>query len=245
MWLLSAGGHSRFGMTRTLAAIDCAEGFPVNTCSGWYVRFIGTRRRAAMVGLLLLLAETGPVTAQPRARTSSADLQAPRLVVQSGPRNPIGLAITLSPDKQLIATAGGERSAAYIWQAETGRLVCTFKANMDQDMSFLMQGLPRMTFSADGSQLATANEHKVSVWDVRRCSLRRNAPSPGAASVLSGLLTLPDGQVLASSDSGTLYRGDLFAAAGVLQALPKGPHRSDLLVGLSRDGETGADPGSR
>ncbi len=204
--------------------------------SGYEAGTIGARLGAAVAGLLLLTG-AGPAPAQPRGQAPSSEVVSPRLVVQSGPRNPVGLAIALSPDKQLVATAGGERSAAYIWQAETGRLLCTLKADVDRDMSFLMQGLPRMTFSADGGQLATANERQVMLWDVRRCTSRRTLPSRDGGSAFSGLVTLPDGQVLASTDGGTLYKGDLFGSSGALQPVPKAPHRSDMLLGVSRDGK--------
>jgi Caspase domain/WD domain, G-beta repeat len=179
----------------------------------------------------------GVATAEVANVPTWGSAQAPRLVVQSGPRNPVGLNITLSLNKQLMATAGGEVGAAYVWQVETGRLLCTLKADMDRDMAFLTLGLPPMTFSTDGNLLATANERGISVWDVRLCRLRATLSRFGDGSeAVTGLLTLANGRVLASSDEGRLYKGDLFAGAGALQALPKAPHGSDLLYGRTRDG---------
>jgi WD40 repeat protein len=196
---------------------------------------IGGLSKAAPAAVALFL--TGSALAQSAATPNAVAAQAPRLVVQSGPRNPIGLNIALSPDKRLMATAGGDVGAAYIWQVETGRLLCTVKAGMGAGMAFMTLGLPRMAFSADGSFLATASQREISVWDVRACRIRGSLPQAnGGGEDVNALLTLNDGQLLAVGSNGTLFKGDVFAGAGNLQALPKPPHRSDVLHGQTRDG---------
>ena len=161
-----------------------------------------------------------------------------------------GVSIALSQDKRLIATAGGELSAAYIWQVETGRLLCTLKADLDAESVFMRLSQPSMTFSIDGAMLATANESDISVWDLRLCRLHRRLPKPTVDGLeITGLLTLPDRQVLASDEGGTLYKSDVFGSAASMRVVPRAPHRSDLIYGQTGDGRwvltSGADDADR
>lgn len=187
----------------------------------------------AAVGLFL----SSNVNAQAAATQSAATAASPRLVVQSGPRNPIGLSVVMSPDKRLVATAGGEVGAAYVWQVQTGRLLCTVKADMGGSMSFMALGLPRMAFSSDGTLLATANEREMSVWDMRTCRLRSTVPTTDVGGEgINALLTLASGQLLVLGSNGALYRGDVFAGASNLQAVSEPLPRSNVLHGQAQDG---------
>lgn len=177
--------------------------------------------------------------AQNTGSAVASTLQAPRMVVQSGPRNPVSLTMTLSPDKRFMATAGDEAGLVYLWQTETGRLLCSARAGLDQNAAMagpFLTGMPRMSFSRDSMTLATANDREITLWDVRDCRSKAKLSSPGKSGETAALATLGDGQLLVADGDGNLFRGDVFGGARTLQQLPNAPHRSQRLLGLSRDG---------
>ncbi len=195
--------------------------------------------RHAFLALGLAAAFGHTAFAQGAGSSGAAPAQVPRLVVQSGPRNPLSLTMALSPDKRLMATAGDEAGLVYLWQTETGRLLCSARAGLDRNNAFagmFLTGLPRMSFSRDGLTLATANEREISLWDVRTCHSKGRMPSPGESGDRGAMATRADGQLLVVDSNGNLFQGDVFGGARTLQRLPNAPHRSQRLLGLSRDG---------
>ena len=159
-------------------------------------------------------------------------------MVQAGPQSFIGTRMTLSPDKRLLATAGQQGGAVYLWELAGGRLLCTLNAGLRGGDMLAAMGSPAVAFSRDGASLVSAADGgRLALWDLRACAARGSAAAPGGAGKpVQQILPLPDGRQLLLGGDGRLHLGDAFAAAPSFAAVAPSLERITGLLGASGDG---------
>jgi len=114
-----------------------------------------------------------------------------------GDNDPIyGVALAVSPDGKLLATAAPHRSAT-IWTTRGAHLVATLSGNENS--------LSGISFSPDGRTIATVGGRDAALWDVATGT--RLSMLPPLASTLDHVQFSPDGNLLAtgSTTDGTVY----------------------------------------
>ncbi len=167
--------------------------------------------------------------------------QAPRLVVQSGPRAIQFPQLVVSPDRSLVASTGEfGRGAVSVWHVATGRLLCTLPAQLEGFGAGMMGGGgARMAFSKDASKLATPSaEGALQLWDLRRCekhAVVQVAAGRKGRERARGMLLTGKGDLTVLGADGALFEGDVFAGKA-LRALGKAGGSSEVLHGTSADG---------
>jgi WD40 repeat protein len=107
------------------------------------------------------------------------------------PRTQILSALAFSPDGGILATVNGSRGSVKMWDARTGRLQNSFRAEGE---------VASLAFSPDARTLAASGPRGVQLWDLatnqNRLTLRTRSPEAVAFS--------PDGRTLAISTDGSV-----------------------------------------
>lgn len=162
---------------------------------------------------------------------------APRLMVQAGPQTFVGARLALSPDKRLLATAGQQGGAVYLWELAGGRLLCTLPAGLRGGNVLAAMGTPAVAFSRDGESLVSAADGgRLALWDLRACSARGSVAAPGGTSrPVQQILPLPDGRQLLLGGDGRLHVGDAFTAVPAFAAVARSLQSIVGLLGASGD----------
>ncbi|GLA03805.1 hypothetical protein AnigIFM60653_003820 [Aspergillus niger] len=100
------------------------------------------------------------------------------------------LAVSWSPDDQLIASFGDEELR--IWEAGTGNMVR--KLEVESDSGHWEIDMPRVTFTSDGQLLLALTTHSVYVWDTATWEISDIVKCPDGA---KGFAVSPNSQLLA------------------------------------------------
>jgi len=159
------------------------------------------------------------------------------LATLRGHESPICCA-AVSPDGQMLATAGREDKAVRLWDLTTYRMLGTLTGHTKRVL--------RVAFSPDGRTVASCSRDKdIRIWDVGSLSLRRRLQ--GHAESVECLVFTPDGKRLISGGWDGIIRQWDMESGEELPAIGSGwraalgialsPDGSTLAVGLGQDGE--------
>jgi RNA polymerase sigma factor (sigma-70 family) len=127
-------------------------------------------------------------------------------------------AVAFSPDNELLATAGDQRSRRVrLWNVATGKLVRTFEGHGD--------AIHGLSYAPDGKTIASASyDGTVRLWEAATGKELRQI-NAGAMPRLSSVAFSPDGKTLATTDTSdtvSLWEAETGKGVGNLSAAARG-----------------------
>jgi COMPASS component SWD3 len=126
-----------------------------------------------------------PVTANPTPKTQQLNRV---ILTLTGHTEPIR-AIALSPDGQILASGGDDRTIK-LWNPKTGALLATLNGHSDRVQS--------LAISPDGQILASASsDQTIKLWNLKTRKLLRTLS--GYTNQVTSVFISPDGKILAST----------------------------------------------